>query len=290
MYKMKNWMKSLLIMVVLTLFVTGSCFSDEIRVATGGKGGFYHTGLFKAFNAKVKRYSSNDWECVYAVDKGTDGTLHNIKLVEQGKADVAFIQLGGLITSGASVETIGTIMYELGILVAPKGSKVSDADDLESSNKYSVGINTRGGGMVTFNVFKKYDKDYSNANIIDFQRATKAISAMQNGSLDSFFFVSVPGTKDINRIKNSGLRFLDVDDSDFNDLKFNGKRVYDFVKVGKKNGFPNNFKTIRIPAIVIANSDFISDNEDVFDILFDATSATKNIVQSSKKLTYYPKN
>lgn len=277
--------------VLLLMMFTAPAFAVEISVATGGKGGFYHNGLYGAFDAKVKRFSDNEMECEYAVEKGTDGTLHNIKLVESGKANVAFVQMCGLIETGADVEVIGTIMYELAHLVVPKKGKVDDIGDLESKKGYSVGINSRSGSQVTFNVFKKFDKGYARANMIDYTKATRAISAMTKGELDSFFFVSAPGTKNIKRLAASGLKFADVDDSDFNDLKYNGKRVYEFVKVGKKLGYPNKFKTVRVPAVLIANKAWLAEegNEDLFDILFDTVNAVKADVKAAKRLSYYPK-
>lgn len=277
------------IALILTLLITSLAFSQEMTVATGGKSGFYHNGLFSTFNSKVKRFSNGEWECERAIEKGTDGTLQNIKLVESGKADVGFVQLGGLITTGADVEVIGTIMFELAHLVAPKKGKVRDVDDLESKAGYSVGINSRSGSMVTYNVFKKYDKDYARASVVDYPKSSRAIAAMTKGDLDSYFFVSAPGTKSIKRMISSGLEFLDVDDSDFNDFKYNGKRLYEFVKVGKKQGYPGKFKTIRVPAVLIANRTWVEDNEDVFDVLFDACSATKQAVKVERKLNYYPR-
>lgn len=279
----------IIIIMAICLLFASSAFSNEISVATGGKGGFYHNGLYNFFNTKVKRFSDREWECEKASEKGTDGTLHNIKLVESGKANVGFVQLGGLLATGADVEVIGIIMYELAHLIAPKGSNVGDVGDLESKKGYSVGINSRSGSQVTFNVFKEYDKDYGRASVIDAQKDTKAIASLINGKLDSYFFVSAPGTKTIMRAKKAGMKFLDVDDSDFNDLKYNGKRLYEFVKVGKKQGYPNSFKTICVPAVLIANKAWLEDNGDIYDILFDATAATMQDVKVHKKLTYYKK-
>jgi TRAP-type uncharacterized transport system substrate-binding protein len=287
---MTKGFKFSIILFIAFALMAAMAYAEEMRIATGGTGGFYHNGMYTTFAQKVKRFSNGDWEAEYAMENGTDGTLQNISLVEKGDAEIGFCQLGGIITTGANVEVIGTISYELAHLVAPHKGKVTDVDDPESKKKYSVGINSRSGSQVTYDVFKKFDKDYGRAAIMDTPNITRAISQITRGQLDSLFFVSVPGTKTIQRVSAAGLKFLDVDDSDFNDFTNNGTRLYEFVKVGRKEGYPNKFKTVCIPTVVIANVSWLNENKGAFDVLFDATNASKQDIRAKKKLRYYPEN
>lgn len=274
---------------IFTMFFISTFAYADITMATGGKGGFYYNGAFSTLNSCLKRVSDGDYELEQAVEKGTDGTIHNIKLVESGKADIGIVQMGGLVLEDPDVEVIGVIMYELTHLVAPKNSRVDEFSDLEDKGR-SVGFNIRSGSNVTFSVFKKEDKDYAKATIVDVQRATKGINQMTQGKLDSMFFVSAPRTKNIKRMIASGMEFLDFDDGDFDDFEYNGKPLYSFVKVGKKDGYPNTFKALVIPAVIIANKNFIEENEELYDYLFDAVNMAKVAIKGQRKFTYYPDN
>ncbi len=284
-------MKKYSMLITLFTFFLAVTFANAATVATGGKDGFYNNGLFNTFNAAVKRMSGDELELERFADKGTDGTKQNLKLVDAGKADIAFVQLGGTVLEDyGNVEVIGIVMYELAHLAVPKKGKVGKCGDLESKKGHSVGMNLMSGSAVTWAVMSKEDKGYKKASQADFTKGTKAISAMTRGDLDSYFFVSGPRTKNISRITNSAdIKFGSCWDGDFDDFKVNGKQLYTKVKVGKKEGYPNNFTTFRVPAVVVANKDFLAENDDVYDYLFDATSMTYTAVQGKKKLKYYPK-
>lgn len=216
----------------------------------------------------------------------------NIKLVNSGKADIGFAQLGGTVLQDSdNVEVIGIVMYELAHLVVPKKGKVGDCDDLESKKGYVTGYNFFSGSAVTMSVMQKEDKDYKNINPLDASSSSRAISSMTQGDMDAYFFVSGTKTKSIARIANSpNVKFASCWDGDFDDFKVNGKQLYTKVSVGKKDGYPNKFTTFRVPAVVIANKQFLSENPNMFDYLFDATTMTFNKVKALKKFTYYPRN
>lgn len=284
-----------MIIAILIVLMTTFAYAEDIVIATGSKDGYYNNGLYNLFSKAIKRASDGDIECARFNEKGTDGTIHNIKLVAKGGendgADVAFVQLGGMVLDPQdNIEVIGTIMYEVAHLVVPKKGKVGDVDDLESKKGYSVGMNTRSGAAVTWNVFGKVDKDFKNANPVDYQSGSRAIAAMVQGNVDSYFFVSAPRTKAIKRVLNSDdVRFAHVWDSDFNDFQFRGKDLYKKIKVGKKEGYDKTFTSIAVPCVVIANTTSLEENEDLFDALFDATTATFTTVKANKKFNYYPR-
>ncbi len=280
---------TLMITVLLTLFFTAPAFANEMRIATGGADGFYHNGLYSIFNSKIARFSDGEIEPEYAREEGTDGTLHNISLVEKGEADVAFVQLGGVVTSGANVKIVGIVMYELAHLIVPKKGKVGDVGDLEKKKGYSMGLNSRSGAAVTWKVFGKVDKDYLRTQPADYEDSTEAFSDISAGNLDSYFFVSGPRTETTKWAAQSGFKFANVWDGDFDDYKYNGQQLYRKVKVGKKEGYPNKFATVAVPAVVIANKKWLRENKGMFKLLYKATMETNNVVKSAKKLNYYPK-
>lgn len=292
-----EWLKSktyygvILLAIVLAFIFARAAFAEDFTVATGGKDGYYHNGMFNIFAKAVKRSSDGEFELSRYSDSGTDGTKQNISLVNKGEADVAFCQLGGLILDPAdNVEVIGTIMYEVAHLVVPMKGNVDDVGDLESKKQYSVGMNTRSGAAITWAVFCKVDEDYKKASIIDIDRGSKAIAKIAQGKLDSYFFVSSPGTKLIRRVEMSAdVKFGDVWDGDFDDFQYRGKDLYKKIKVSKKEGYDKKFVSVAIPAVVIANASVVDENPDFFDALFDATATSFQTIKGTRKLKYYPK-
>lgn len=287
-----NLFAMVMFMFVMLFSLTGNAFAADakvLRMATGGTGGFYFNGLFSDFRSSIDRVSQKKWAVVQANEEGTDGTLANIKMVTAGDADIAVVQMCGLVLENPDVEVIGVIMYELTHLVSPKGSKVDEFSDLDNS-KNSVALNMMGGAGLTFKVFQKEDKSYAKAQVMDMKEIPMVVNKMTSGSVDSLFFVSAPGTEDIGRLNNSGMIFRDFNDGDFDDFKYGGKKLYEFVSVGKKEGYGNNFTALRVPAVIIANKKLILDNSKLYTVLFDAVLMSKQNIKASRKFTYYPEN
>ncbi|MDX1286425.1 MAG: TAXI family TRAP transporter solute-binding subunit [Draconibacterium sp.] len=285
-------MKKLIIGWIITLFIVTPFIvsAETIPFATGSKTGMYANALFNTFNKHVMDMSDGEYELERIISKGTSD---NLKKIKKGDAAGAFIQICGLVNdTDMVVETVAPVVYELAHLVVPKkGGKVSDIDDLESKKKNSVGITPMSGSAITFSVFQKEDKDYKNAQITP-ASGMRAFSKMTTGDLDSIFWVSGPRTKMIKTVNsNEALKFASVDDGDFDDFKWKGKKLYHFVKVGKKEGYKNKFKTIAVPGVVVFDSKFLQEHEEdgLFDILFMAAEATRQEIKSRLNLKYYPK-
>jgi len=225
---MKNF-KMFIIALIVSMFILPSFVSAEsIPFATGSKTGMYANALFNTFNKHVMSMSDGEYELERILSKGTSD---NLKKIKKGDAMGAFIQLCGLVEdTDMVVEPIAPVVYELAHLVVPKkGGKVSDIGDLESKKKNSVGITPKSGSAITFNVFRKEDKDYKNAQVMP-ASGMRAFSKMLSGDLDSIFWVSGPRTKMISTVnKNEMLKFASVDDGDFDDFKWKGKKLYTFV-------------------------------------------------------------
>jgi len=286
-FSLFSTLMAILVLMLMSTHAYADSGATVIRMATGGTGGFYHNGLFTDYRNSVSRVSNKKYELVHANPDGTDGTLMNIKMVAGNDADIAVVQMCGLVLENPDVEVIGEIMYELTHLVSPKGSKVDEFSDLDNA-KNSVSLNMMGGAGLTFRVFQKEDKDYAKAQVMDMKEIPQAVNKMTSGATDSLFFVSAPGTEDIGRLIKSGMIFRDFDDGDFDDFKYGGKPLYSFVTVGPKDGYPNKFKALRVPAVIIANKKFIMDNPKIYTILFDAALMSKSNIQASRKFTYYP--
>jgi len=276
----------------IAMFLCLCMQAQAFTVATGPTDGYYHNGLFDQFTNALKRASGKDAPEVkkYDPDNGTDGTAINIKLVNEGKADVAFAQLdGALLQPMDNAEIMGIIMYEVGNFTYAKGSKVDECDDLRSGNVYTVGMNKMGGTKITFDAMAKTDPKLARANVMDYDVPAKAINDMTRGELQSYMFVSVPTSPTVSRmVATPEIRFGDCWDSNYKDLKVNGKPVYTKVSLGKGDGYPNSFDTFRVPTVVIANKAFLAANKKFYNLLFDATTMAYGNIQAEKKFKFYP--
>lgn len=274
---------------MLIMFMCSSCWSAT--VATGKPDGLYHTKVFNLFEQAVTRISGKKLAVTKFNENGTDGSKANLLAVNSGEADIGFVQLDALVTMPhENVEVMGIFMYEVAHLVAPVKGPVDSCDDLESKKKYSVGMNFLSGTKLTHEAMIKVDKDFALADAKDFDQGGKAINAMMQGNLQSYFFVSGPGSENIKRILASPeLEFKDCWDRDFKDYKIGQRQLYQKVEMGKAQGYSTNFDAFLVPAVVIANKKFLSQNDAWYDMLFQSTTM---LFQGMKELvkgdTYYP--
>lgn len=291
---MKKTIYGSMIACLLAVLFTTNVFAAT--VATGKPSGFYNNGLFTMFSASVVRIGGKNAPVLTRFDEnGTDGSKANMALVNSGQADIGFVQLDAYdqAANKDNVKVIGIVEYEIAHIVVPNDTnKVKELDDLSSSKKYKVNLNMQSGSAVTFTEVGIINKKYAiNPIIKDSDNDTLSISAMMTGETDSFFFVSVPGTKTIQRvIESKHFKFGDCWHSSLKDYKVNGKPIYTKVSVGKNDGYPNSFTTFRVPTVVVVNKKFIEQNKNVYDILFDATSLTYKSVKGDKGFKFYPED
>lgn len=284
----RNYLASFVALLFIMLFAP---LVNAATVATGGVGGFYHNGLFNIFKDAVDRASRGGMSLEYANENGTDGTLANLEMVNNGEADIAFVQLDGIaLQSFPNVQIIGVFGYEVPHLVVPKKSNIESCDTLESKTNFRIGRNSFSGSAVTTAVMVKVDKDYDKANFVDTLDEVEAEMGMTDGSIDGFFFVSTPGSGSVTAFNSAQFKFLDCWDGDFDDFDVNNRQLYEKVKMKKDMGYPNNFVTFSIPGVVVANKSFLKADRNNTRTLLAATKATMQTVKAAKKFKFYPED
>lgn len=280
---------------ILIVFMIAT-WSSATTVATGKKDGGYHNKFYNLMVSLGNRIGGEDApDFEYYSDKGTDGSAQNVKLVGAGKSDIGYSQLGAtVIGESDNITPFGPIAFELAHLVVPKKGKIGSCDDIEKKG-VNIGVNTMSGSMVTLKVMGEVDKDFKKLTPVDTTRGSIALTKMDKGEIDGFFFVSVPGTKNIKRLANkSHVKFANCWDSDFNDYMVNDTELYTKVKIGKKDavrmGYPKQkLTTFRVPTYLIVNNDVLEENEDLYDFYTDLASAMYNHFKSQPGASdYYP--
>lgn len=285
---MKRYFASIIALFMLLML---SVPAFAATVATGPDGGFYHGALFGQWAQNLNRASRGEVEAEKANEDGTDGTIANLEMVNEGEADFAFVQLGGTALSAyPNVAVLGKFGYEAAHLVVPAGSKLKSCGDLEKKgNEWKIGLNTMGGSNVTMDVMTKVDKDYSHINRIDTLDSMAAEMSFNSGEIDAFFFVSTPGSGTVKEFQK-GYKYLDCWDGDFDEFDVNKQQLYDKISLKKKQGYPNNFKTFSVPGVVVVNKTYMKENRKAVKAAMKATKQVYSQIKSAKKFNFYPED
>lgn len=291
-------MKKMLICVVMMMVMTGSALAADLIVATGKPTLSYHNYQYNLFKASVARIAGEDHDVDYAFPKkGTDGSKQNIKIVNNGeKANVGFVQYGATVLEDSdNVTAFGPFAYEVANMVYKKGTKWKDCDSLETK-KARVGLNTQSGSQVTWDVYGKVDKEFTEASVIDVARGSMAGVKFDKGEIDAFYWVSVPGTKTHKRFRdNPNVLFGNCTDSDFDDFKINGSVLYPKVKFSKKMSEQLGYGKVKlvthmVPAYIVVNNALLEEDENLYDLFTDVVNLMYNTNKNkgiNKK--WYPK-
>ena len=270
----------LFFLIVLLLCPAMPSFAGELLMATGGEAGVYHKiGTYflpKQLDGTLK-----------VTCQTTQGSVENIKLLKEGKVQAAMLQMDALIMNpDLEVEIVGVTHQEYVHLITRADGDIKSITDLKKNHKIAVG-RADSGTQVTWSSFCKEDASYKEIATLPLS-GTIAMSKLSAGEVDAILMVSGLRGGDAVRANNAGTyRLAEVNDWDFNDTMYRGKKVYDFTKIpsnvypGLTPGlFAGNVETVGIPAVLVVSSAWAMDNPTDFDRLFDATSrAIPNIAQ-----------
>lgn len=272
-------MKRLLgIICLLSLFGACNALATDFSVATGKPSLSWHNTQYELFVKAVKRLYGDKFDVERAFpDKGTDGSIANIRFVSMGEqANVGFTQDDARVLENASNTTaFGPFGYEVANMVYKKGSKFKDCDALETS-KARVGINTQSGAMVTWSVYGKVDKEYTEASIVDIPRGSMAKVAFDKGEIDAYYWVGAPSLKGDQKrfLMDPTIEFGSCTDSDFKDYTVNGQVLYPKVVFSKgeaeKLGYgKKKIKTHLIGDYILVNNVLLEEDENLYDVFTD---------------------
>ena len=168
--------------------------------ATGSEGGMYNR-LAKQLKIAIEK----EHQDLRIVLKKSDGSNDNIKAIEQGTAQIAFVQNDAL--AGDNVRSLASIYPELLHLVSNTGSKIENLMDLSEKD---VAIGAPGSG--TRQIVKKL-LEFCNVSINEIQPVSfnETLKKLENGELDAAFFLTGIGSPSIHSaLKNPKLTLTDI--------------------------------------------------------------------------------
>ncbi|MEJ1353818.1 MAG: TAXI family TRAP transporter solute-binding subunit [Candidatus Sedimenticola sp. (ex Thyasira tokunagai)] len=157
---------------------------EQIRIATGGKEGAYYL-----FGQAYRSYLEQEKITLEVLNSA--GSVENIKLLENGEADLAFIQ-GGLseISNSDQLISLGSLYYEPIWLFHRKGLEVSRLTDLERM-RVAVGAIGSGTHAVATELLKDNGISATNSTLQELS-GSEAATALIEGDTDAAFFVASP--------------------------------------------------------------------------------------------------
>jgi len=275
-------MKKVFVLMIFAILVCNVAFAGDLVMATGSEKGVYHKiGSFflpKQLDGKMTI------QCV-----NTQGSAENVQLLKDGRVQAAMLQMDALILNpDLEVEIVGLTHKEYVHLITRKDGP-SSISDFGKNNKIAVG-RADSGTQITWNSFCKEDDSYKAVPTVPLA-GTIALSKLSAGEIDGIIMVSGLRGGDVMRAnENKDFKLSKVDDWDFNDTEYRGKKVYEFSEIspsvypGLTPGmFAGSVKTITIPAVLVVSSAWAMEHPEDFDRLYDATTrAIPNIDQFVK--------
>jgi len=165
----------------------------EITIATGSKdGNYYKTAL------EYKKLLEKEKVKVNIITSA--GSIENIELLKEKKADIAFIQNGTTFDSNnKSIKSLASIYYEpLWVFYKNEGFTIDYIIQL-ISKKISIGNIGSGTRDLANKILTDNGIDSNNSQILDLNNK-KASEALEKGDIDALFIVSSHNSPIINKL------------------------------------------------------------------------------------------
>ena len=235
---------AIIALVALTAVTTGKVHAESI--GSGFPEGHYYKSYAPNLAAEVgkidRTFSGKNMLQVVA----TDGSLDNLDKTSSGEVQVSLTQPDAFMffrstepNKANQIVLLGNVpVEECVLMVTSENSKIKEFDDLTKDHTVNIGV-PGSGSQASWAYFKKLIpalKDVrtnENSNVL-------ALGDLQTGAADAMIFVTTKDrTSEVLEMVNaedSGLRFVDLEDSNLNEKLPSGKPVYTAEKVNVEPG------------------------------------------------------
>ncbi len=199
MSKSKYFVWLLFAAVVILAFFTTSKFlkpapPKSFSIATGrSDGAYYH--FAKIYQKLLKK------EKITLNIVTTAGSVEALKLLDEGKVDVAFVQGGtaGKYVKDGRLSTLASIFYEpLWLFYSTNLKNINYLYDLKGKT-ISIGENGSGTKALSELLLKENDITPANTNI-KYLNSHDSIKQLKNGKIDALFMVVSPSSSNIKKL------------------------------------------------------------------------------------------
>ena len=235
---------AIIALVILAAITTGKVHAESI--GSGFPEGHYYKSYAPNLAVEVgksdRTFSGKNMLQVVA----TDGSLDNLDKTSSGEVQVSLTQPDAYMffrstepNKANQIVLLGNVpVEECVLMVTSENSKIKEFDDLTKDHTVNIGV-PGSGSQASWAYFKKLIptlKDVrtnENSNVL-------ALGDLQTGAADAMIFVTTKDrTSEVLEMVNaedSGLRFVDLEDSNLNEKLPSGKPVYTAEKVNVEPG------------------------------------------------------
>lgn len=182
----------IILLIIASFYITAQFIQPspkkELTIATGSKdGNYYKTALV------YKKLLEEDNVKVNIITSA--GSIENIEILKQNKADIAFVQNGTVTKEEApNIKALASIYYEpLWVFYKNEGYSVDYIIQFISKN-ISIGNEGSGTRDLALSILKDNGINSKNSNILDYD-STKAKDELLKGNIDAMFVVSSHNSK-----------------------------------------------------------------------------------------------
>jgi len=272
---MKKLTKTLALLVAaVPLFAQSPDTNHTVIITTGSPTGNYYKfgkNIAKILDVRSKVITSK-------------GSLQNIERLTNHEAQIGIAQADALryasrhnAETKKRVEAIMPLQKECLYVIAKKGGKVADDDDLQD-NDVVVAVGSPGSGsFVTWQYMGELEEGFTKPKTLEIGGG-RAVGKVLSGEADAALFVYTPGNNWAVKLvkKNPDLKLVPVTDRDLDD-KYRGRPIYTREKIVVDKGilFDKTIPTICTEAMVIANDEL---SDDSFDRLTNELLMRKDAV------------
>lgn len=168
---------------VLTFQFVKPAPPKTIRMATGTANNMYHAfGL--QYQQALKKQGINVDLLV------TQGSVDNLRLLDEGKADIALVQSGMDSNQNPGFEAIGSLYYEPLWLFTRSAISIAQLSELQGKR---ISIGSVGSGTVPVAKTLLFDNkiNETNSDLLNLN-SEEAVTALQKGTIDAVFMVTGP--------------------------------------------------------------------------------------------------
>ena len=267
--------------VLLATTLLGKKQNETIIIGTGGKRGMYYQ-----YTKKLAELEKGELKMRV---KETEGSLANLRLIQQGFLDIAIVQNdtlydfeyregsyeGATTTTKRSFSAVTCLYTEAVQVIVRKDSGIESINDLKGK-KVSIGQPESGISKNAEDIFAVYGMSFEDMDIkrLSFE---KAAETMENGHLDAFICTAGAPTEAVkNLADNTDIKILSFSDEDMDRmLSINPGYLKVKIPAGTYKGQDQEVNTIGLHAVVVASNDL--DENEVYKI-------TKDIYENSAEL------
>ncbi len=233
----------------------------EITIATGNKeGNYYKTAL------KYKKLLEKDHVKVNILTSA--GSLENIKLLKDHKADIAFIQNGTITQKEApNIKALASIYYEpLWIFYKNKGYPINYIIQL-ITQKISIGAKGSGTKYLALDILRDNGINNTNSKLLNYS-SNKAKNELVKGDIDAMFMVTSHNSPIVKELlSNPNISLLNVNRAKAYGQKYfflEALTLYEGTIDLYTNTPSENANLLSTTANLVVNEDFSDDLKRIF--------------------------